>query len=55
VHLGGNESYPRVFQPIGGFADGSSPENGYVTVGHGIGIGIEQKAALYAECRQLLA
>jgi len=54
LHLGGNESYPRVFQPIGGFADGSSPENGYMAVGEAIGIGIEHKAALYAECRHLV-
>ncbi len=30
LHLGGNESYPGVFQPFGGFADGIAVENGYV-------------------------
>lgn len=28
--LGGNEAYPGVFQPFGGFVDGVTPENGYV-------------------------
>ena len=30
LHLGGNESYPDVFQPFGGFADGISVAGGYV-------------------------
>ena len=28
--LGGNEAYPGVFQPFGGFVDGVTPEGGYV-------------------------
>ena len=28
--LGGNEAYPGVFQPFGGFVDGVTPEDGYV-------------------------
>jgi D(-)-tartrate dehydratase len=28
LHLGGNESYPDVFQPFGGFADGNKVEDG---------------------------
>ncbi len=30
LHLGGNESYPDVFRPFGGFADGIAVEEGYV-------------------------
>ena len=30
--LGGNESYPGVFQPYGGFADDLAVENGYVSL-----------------------
>jgi hypothetical protein len=30
LHLGGNESYPDVFKPFGGFADGIAVEDGYV-------------------------
>ena len=30
--LGGNESYPDVFQPYGGFPDGTRVENGHVTL-----------------------
>jgi L-alanine-DL-glutamate epimerase-like enolase superfamily enzyme len=32
LHLGGNESYPDVFQPFGGFADGIAVEDGYVAL-----------------------
>ena len=32
LHLGGNESYPDVFRPFGGFADGISVEDGYVAL-----------------------
>lgn len=53
LHLGGNESYPGVFQPFGGFADGIAVENGYVGLPDAPGIGIEQKSALYAVMREL--
>jgi len=51
--LGGNESYPDVFQPYGGFPDGTRVENGYVTLPDLPGIGFEAKADLFAEMRQL--
>ena len=35
--LGGNESYPDVFQPFGGFADGTPVNQGYVTLPAGAG------------------
>jgi L-alanine-DL-glutamate epimerase-like enolase superfamily enzyme len=45
--LGGNESYPDLFQPYGGFPDGVSVENGYVTLPPLPGIGFEGKSDLY--------
>jgi D(-)-tartrate dehydratase len=45
--LGGNESYPGVFQPFGGFADTIPVEAGYVRPSDTPGIGFEEKAALY--------
>jgi D(-)-tartrate dehydratase len=45
--LGGNESYPDLFQPYGGFPDGVSIENGYVTLPPLPGIGFEGKSDLY--------
>jgi L-alanine-DL-glutamate epimerase-like enolase superfamily enzyme len=53
--LGGNESYPGVFQPFGGFADGIPVEDGYVRLPETPGIGFEEKAALYAVMRELAA
>jgi L-alanine-DL-glutamate epimerase-like enolase superfamily enzyme len=47
LHLGGNESYPGVFQPFGGFADGFPIEDGYVRLPTLPGIGFEEKAELY--------
>ena len=44
--LGGNESYPGVFEPFGGFADGVPIENGKARISDAPGIGIEQKSAL---------
>lgn len=51
--LGGNESYPGVFQPFGGFADGISVENSYVTLPQSPGIGFEAKANLIPLMRAL--
>jgi D(-)-tartrate dehydratase len=45
--LGGNESYPDLFQPYGGFPDGVSVENGYVTLPRLPGIGFEGKGDLF--------
>jgi L-alanine-DL-glutamate epimerase-like enolase superfamily enzyme len=44
--LGGNESYPGVFEPFGGFADGVPVEGSRVKVPDAPGIGIELKANL---------
>lgn len=53
--LGGNESYPGVFQPFGGFADGLAIEAGEVRLPDAPGIGYELKANLYALLRELAA
>ena len=53
--LGGNESYPRVFAPFGGFADNCPVEDGRVRLPDLPGIGFEAKADLYAAMRPLLA
>jgi len=51
--LGGNESYPEVFQPYGGFPDGTRVEGGHVVLPELPGIGFEAKADLFAEMRAL--
>ncbi len=47
LHLGGNESYPDVFRPFGGFADGVEITDGYVGLPDMPGIGFEAKNDLY--------
>jgi L-alanine-DL-glutamate epimerase-like enolase superfamily enzyme len=54
LHLGGNESYPDVFKPFGGFADGFSVEHSYVGLPKIPGVGFEAKAELYKVLRSLL-
>jgi L-alanine-DL-glutamate epimerase-like enolase superfamily enzyme len=51
--LGGNESYPDLFQPFGGFPDGVRVASGYVTMPELPGIGFEGKADLIRVMRQL--
>jgi L-alanine-DL-glutamate epimerase-like enolase superfamily enzyme len=53
--LGGNESYPGVFQPFGGFADGLTVDAGEVRLPEAPGIGYELKTNLYAVLRELAA
>jgi hypothetical protein len=53
--LGGNESYPGVFQPFGGFADGIPVEDGRVRLPELPGIGFEAKSELYRTLSQLVA
>ena len=53
--LGGNESYPDLFQPYGGFPDGVRVENGTITMPDLPGIGFEGKSDLYAEMKALAA
>jgi L-alanine-DL-glutamate epimerase-like enolase superfamily enzyme len=53
--LGGNESYPGVFEPFGGFADGVPVEGSRVKVPDAPGIGIELKANLMEVFARLTA
>ena len=46
--LGGNESYPDLFQPFGGFPDGTRVEDGHVFLPALPGIGFEGKSDLFA-------
>ena len=51
--LGGNESYPDLFQPYGGFPDGVQVVDGHITMPQLPGIGFEGKADLYKEMRPI--
>ena len=52
--LGGNESYPGIFQPFGGFADGIPVEDSYVRLPDIPGIGFEAKSELFRVMSALL-
>ena len=47
LQLGGNESYPDVFQPYSGFADQNSVSNGKICVDDSPGIGFENNESLF--------
>ncbi len=51
--LGGNESYPDVFQPFGGFADDTPVEESHVHMPDVPGVGFEAKSALYRVMKNL--
>jgi L-alanine-DL-glutamate epimerase-like enolase superfamily enzyme len=51
--LGGNESYPGIFQPFGGFADGLPVQNSFVALPEIPGIGFEAKSELYKVMKSL--
>jgi len=53
--LGGNESYPDLFQPYGGFPDGVRVEAGHIVMPDLPGIGFEGKSDLMTEMRSLAA
>ncbi len=53
--LGGNESYPDLFQPYGGFPDGVKVVDGHVTLPPLPGIGFEGKADLIDAMRELVS
>ncbi len=52
--LGGNESYPDLFQPFGGFPDGVTVQDGHITMPELPGIGFEGKSDLAEVCASLL-
>jgi len=51
--LGGNENYPDLFQPYGGFPDGVEVREGHIVMPDLPGIGFEGKAALFDAMREL--
>jgi len=51
--LGGNESYPDLFQPYGGFPDGVKVIDGHITMPELPGIGFEGKSDLITVMRAL--
>jgi D(-)-tartrate dehydratase len=51
--LGGNESYPDLFQPFGGFPDSVRVEDGHVRLTEAPGIGFEEKSDLIAVLRTI--
>ncbi len=53
--LGGNESYPDLFQPYGGFPDGVRVEDGHIVMPELPGIGFEGKSDLIKVMRDLAA
>ncbi|KRM77763.1 mandelate racemase/muconate lactonizing enzyme family protein [Secundilactobacillus collinoides] len=53
LKLGGNESYPGIFEPFGGFADDIQIENGYVALPQIPGVGFETKAELMKVLRSV--
>lgn len=53
--LGGNESYPDLFQPFGGFPDGCVVEDGHIRMPQLPGIGFEGKSDLAQVCASLLS
>jgi L-alanine-DL-glutamate epimerase-like enolase superfamily enzyme len=52
--LGGNESYPQVFAPIGGFADNTAVHDSRIAMPDVPGIGFEAKNNLYAVMKGML-
>jgi L-alanine-DL-glutamate epimerase-like enolase superfamily enzyme len=53
LSLGGNESYPDLFQPYGGFPDGVRVENSHIVMPELPGIGFEGKSDLIRVMREL--
>src|SRR3954462_12814995 len=51
--LGGNESYPDLFQPYGGFPDGVRVQDSHIVMPDIPGIGFEGKSDLIKEMREL--
>lgn len=51
--LGGNESYPEVFAPFGGFADSTPVQDSRIRMPELPGIGFEGKANLWAVLQDL--
>ncbi|HEY1542522.1 MAG TPA: mandelate racemase/muconate lactonizing enzyme family protein [Xanthobacteraceae bacterium] len=52
--LGGNENYPDLFQPFGGFPDDVRVESGHIVMPELPGIGFEGKSALYRAMHEIV-
>ncbi|HKV15400.1 MAG TPA: enolase C-terminal domain-like protein, partial [Reyranella sp.] len=53
LQCGGNESYPQVFAPFGGFADDCPVVDGRVALPDAPGIGFERKSDLWAVMKEI--
>jgi L-alanine-DL-glutamate epimerase-like enolase superfamily enzyme len=53
LQCGGNESYPQVFAPFGGFADDCPVVDGRVALPEAPGIGFERKADLWSVMKEI--
>jgi L-alanine-DL-glutamate epimerase-like enolase superfamily enzyme len=53
LQCGGNESYPQVFAPFGGFADDCAVVDGRVAMPDAPGIGFERKADLWSVMKEI--
>lgn len=53
VGMGGNESYPEMFAPFGGFSDDTPVENGMVGLPEIPGVGFEATSGLIDRIRSL--
>ena len=53
--LGGNESYPQVFAPFGGFADNTPVRDSRIKMPDVPGVGFEAKNDLYAVMKGMLS
>lgn len=53
--MGGNESYPQVFAPFGGFADNTPVKDSRVRMPDAPGVGFELKNDLYAVMKPMIA
>jgi L-alanine-DL-glutamate epimerase-like enolase superfamily enzyme len=53
LQCGGNESYPQVFAPFGGFADDCPVVDGRVALPDAPGIGFERKADLWSVMKKI--
>jgi L-alanine-DL-glutamate epimerase-like enolase superfamily enzyme len=52
--LGGCESYPGIFQPLGGFEDGAPVADGWIAMPDTPGFGFERKSNLINEFARML-
>jgi hypothetical protein len=54
MQLGGNESYPGIFQPFGGFGQQHEVVDGAIDIADTPGIGLERKSELHPILSKLI-